>query len=131
MATAVRIEIDRAFWLGADAMNRQELHRLHHMLADLENMEKRISEWREVLEDPKTRFGFRDERAATDDSRTLSVVITSEYPDYGPHRGKPKLVSELWTEASIRSAPQLFLDSLTICSDELRRRAPTAGCRYQ
>lgn len=108
-------------------MDRQELHQLHRMLAELETIEKRVSEWRQVLDDPKTRFGFSDQRNAADDSRRLSVVIQAEYPDRGPHREKPKLVSEFWTEASIRSATKLFVEGLIARAEELRNALRQQG----
>jgi hypothetical protein len=120
-------------------MNRQELHQLHRELAELETLEKRIGEWRQVLDDPKTRIGFRDERPVTTDSRSVSVVIQAEYPDHGPNRDKPKLVSPFWTEESIRAAVKLFIDGLVSRAEELRSllrqrgidpNSPPAGAHF-
>jgi hypothetical protein len=92
-----------------------------------------------VLDDPKTRFGFNDQRNAADDSRRLSVIIMAQYPDHGPHREKPKLVSEFWTEGSIRAATKLFVEGLIARGEDLRNalrqqgidpNSPPAGAHY-
>jgi hypothetical protein len=101
-------------------MDRQELRQLYAQLAELEELEQRVSEWTKILDDPSTRFGFNDRRAAHADSRTISVFIQAKYPDHGPGRNKSKLVAEFRSEATIRTATKFFIEGLVARHDELR-----------